>query len=272
MIASAVGFSAMSVLVKVAAEHLPTGEIVLARAIVTLAISYAMVKRAGLAATGTQHGKLILRGVLGFGGLSGYYLALAHLHLADATTLQNVIPLLTAVLAWRMLGEAIGRGTLVALAFGMAGVVLVAHPSLGDPLDPIGVAAALGGALCSAFAYVTVRRLSQTEDPLVIVLYFPLVATPLAVPWAAWDFVVPRAIDWLLLVAIGATTQVGQVFLTRGLAAERAGRASSVNYLQVCFAMVWQLAVFGDVPSWTTLGGAALIVIGTLAVASASRK
>jgi drug/metabolite transporter (DMT)-like permease len=269
MVASAAGFSVMSVLVKVAsARGLPTGEIVLGRSVVTLVLSLAMVRAARVAPSGTQRGRLLLRGVLGFGGLAGYYLALARLPLADATTLQNIVPLLTAVLAWWLLREAVGRATGVALACGLAGVVLVAHPTLGVPLDPLGVAAALGGATCSAIAYVTVRQLSRTEHPLVIVTYFPLVAVPLAIPWAAWDWVAPQPVEWLLLAGIGAATQVGQVFLTLGLAADRAARATTVGYVQICFAMGWQLVVFDAVPSATTLGGAALIVVGTLVVAS----
>ena len=269
MAASALGFSVMSVLVKVASPRLPTGEIVLSRALVTLALSYAMVRRTGLPPWGNRKRGLVLRGVLGFGGLAGYYIAVAALPLADATTMQNTTPLLTALLAWWLLKEQVGRATAIAIAFGLAGVIVIARPG-GDGLDPVGVAAALGGAVCSAIAYVTVRQLSRTEHPLVIVFYFPLVATPLAIPWAAWDFVMPRPLDWLLLVAIGIATQVGQVFLTMGLSLERAGRATSVGYLQICFAMVWQLAVFGDVPSVTTLVGAALIVAGTLVTATAA--
>ena len=75
----------------------------------------------------------------------------------------------------------------------------------------------------------------------------------------------------LLLVAIGVATQVGQVFLTLGLAAERAASATAVNYLQVCFAMVWQATVFADPPAPTSLAGAALIVGGTMIAARASR-
>ena len=126
----------------------------------------------------------------------------------------------------------------------------------GAGLDSIGVAVALAGVVCSSIAYVTVRKLSRTEHPLVIVFYFPLIATPLALPWMIGSFVLPRPIDWLLLMAIGATTQVGQVFLTMGLAIERAGRATTVGYLQVAFAMLWQLAVFGEAPTAWTLGGA----------------
>lgn len=267
MAASALGFSAMSLLVKVASGRLPTGEIVLARAVVTLVVSYAMVARAGLDPWGTNKGGLVLRGLLGFGGLTFYYVALAHLPLADATVIQNTTPLITAVLAWWILREAIGWTTALAIACGIAGVLLIVRPA-GAGLDPIGLAAGLAATTCSSIAYVTVRQLARTEHPLVIVFYFPLIATPLAIPWAAAAWVTPAPIDWLLLVAIGLTTQIGQVFLTMGLAIERAGRATSIGYLQVAFAMAWQWGVFGDAPTAWTIGGAAVIFAGTLAVAT----
>jgi drug/metabolite transporter (DMT)-like permease len=271
MIASAFGFSAMAMLVKLASPRLPTGEIVFARALVTLVLSYAMVKRAGLAPWGHRRGALVFRGLLGFGGLTFYYLAIAHLPLADATVLQNATPLITAVLAWWLLDEQIGWPTAFAIACGIGGVLMIVHPS-GAGLEPAGVGYALAAVCCSSVAYVTVRKLARTEDPIVIVFYFPLVATPLALPWVIHDFVMPQPIDWLLLVAIGATTQVGQVFLTQGLAIERAGRATSVGYTQVAFAMIWQVVVFGELPTGWTLAGAGLILGGTLAVAQVTRR
>ncbi|MBX3160099.1 MAG: DMT family transporter [Deltaproteobacteria bacterium] len=267
MVVSALGFSAMSMLVKVASETLPIGEIVVARGLVTLALSYAMIVRADLDPWGTsRRGKLVLRGLLGFGGLALYYIALARLPLADATVLHHTTPILTTLLAWRLLGERVGWPTAVALGCGIAGVLAIVHPTTGG-IDALGVGAALAGALCSAVAYVTVRQLARTENPLVIVFYFPLVATPLAIPWALADWVTPSPRDVLLLLAIGATTQLGQVYLTKALAIERAGRATSVGYLQVAFAMMWQLAIFGTAPTVATVFGAALIIVGTLTVA-----
>jgi drug/metabolite transporter (DMT)-like permease len=271
MTASAFGFSAMSMLVKVASPRLPTGEIVFARAVVTLVLSYAMVRRAGLSPWGHRPLPLMLRGLLGFGGLTSLYIAIARLPLADATTIHNATPMLTSVLAWWLLDERLAWSTGVAIACGIAGVVLIVRPT-GTGLDPIGVGAVLTAVTCSSFAYVTVRKLAQTEHPLVIVFYFPLVATPLALPWMATAFVMPQPIDWLLLIAIGAATQIGQVFLTRALAIERVGRAASIGYLQVAFAMVWQLVVFGDAPTAWTLGGASLILGGTLLVSQVTAE
>ncbi|TMQ17630.1 MAG: DMT family transporter [Deltaproteobacteria bacterium] len=266
MAASAFGFSAMGVLVKLASPRLPLSEIVFARAIVTVVLSYAMVRRAGLSPWGNQRMSLVLRGVLGFGGLTCYYIALSRLPLADATTLQNVTPVLTAVLAWWLIGEPISGSTAAAIAFGIAGVALIIRPS-GDPLDPVGIGVAMGAVVCSSFAYVTVRKLGRTEHPLVIVFYFPLVATPLTLPWMLSAFVMPRPLDWLLLLGLGIATQIGQVFLTKALMIESASRATTVGYLQVAFAMVWQLLVFGDLPTPWTIAGAGLILGGTLLVA-----
>ena len=265
MAAAALGFSAMSVLVKLVSPRIPTGEIVLARALFTLVASYILVRRANLAPLGTERGKLVLRGLFGSAALAGYYLSLALLPLADATTIHQTVPLITALLAWWLLRERVGWSTAAALACGIVGVLVIVHPS-GAGLDPVGVVIAIGAAVCAAAAYVTVRQLARTEHPLVIVFYFPLVATPLAIPWAAADWVTPSAYDLFLLLGIGLTTQIAQVFLTLGLAAERAGRATAVGYLQIVFAIGWQLAIFGDAPTLATILGAALIIGGTIVV------
>ena len=48
MVLSALSFSVMGVLVKLLGTHLPTQQIVLGRSVITLAISYALLRRAGL--------------------------------------------------------------------------------------------------------------------------------------------------------------------------------------------------------------------------------
>lgn len=271
MLGSAFAFSIMSLLVKVTSEHLPTGEIVLARGVVTMVASYLMVVRAGLPKWGTNRRGLALRGLLGFGGLSFYFLSIAHLPLADATTIHNTTPLVTALLAWWLLGEKVGWPTAFALACGLTGVALVAHPD-GSGLDPLGVGFALASAVCAACAYVTVRQLTRTEHPLVIVWYFPLIATPLVLPWALATWVWPTPTEWLLLLGLGLATQAGQVLMTMALAIERAGRVTSIGYAQVAFAMGWQWLVFAVPPTVWTLSGATLIVLGTTVISLMSQR
>lgn len=277
MAAAALAFSAMSALVKVASATLPTGQIVAARAAVTLLLSAAMVarlrRRAGVSPWGTRRLGLVARGGFGFFALGCYYWSIGRLPLAEATMIQQSAPIWGAILAWLLLAEPVSRSTAIALGLGMVGVALVAQPS-GHGAAPVAVVVAIVGAVASAAALVTVRQLAPDEHPLVIVFYFPLVATPLAALWAAPAWIAPSPGEWLVLLGVGVTTQLAQVCMTYGLAREPAARAMAVGYLQVAFAVAWGLAGFGEAPTPTTWLGAGAIVAGTavMSVASARRR
>ncbi len=270
MAAAALAFSLMSVLVKEASHTLPSAQVVLARAVVTLALSAVMVARlrrtAGVSPWGRRRWALMSRGAFGFAALGCYYWTLRRLPLAEATMIQQSSPIWGAALAYLVLGERVGRGTAVALALGFVGVALVAQPS-GHGGSVVAIAVAIVGALMSAAALVTVRQLAATEHPLVIVFYFPLVALPAALAWAAPQLVWPTAYEWALLVGVGVATQAAQVCMTYGMAREPAARAMAVGYLQVAFAVGWGVTLFGETPAVTTWLGAALIVGGTAAMA-----
>jgi drug/metabolite transporter (DMT)-like permease len=277
MVASALCFSVMTALVKAAGQRLPSQEIVLARAAVALVLSWLLLRRAGVAPWGTRRGLLLLRGTFGFLGLTCVFYAVTHLPIAEATVIQYLHPVFTALLAAPFLGERAGRALVGGVALSLLGVAAVARPDAllagAAGLDPMALAAAVGGAFFSGCAYVTVRKLSATEHPLVIVLYFPLVATPASIPAVLPVFVMPRGLEWLLLLGVGVFTQLGQVAITRGLQHEPAGRATALSYLQVPFAALWGVLFFAEVPDVWTLCGAALILGGTLlAIADARRE
>jgi drug/metabolite transporter (DMT)-like permease len=272
MIGSAFAFSVMSLLVKGAGERLPSQEIVLARALVSLVLSWALLRRAGVEPWGQRRALLLLRGGLGFAGLSCVFFALTRLPLAAATVIQYLHPVFTAVLAAALLGERVGRRLPLSIALGLLGVVLVTRPAVlfgavATPLDPFAVAVAVAGALLTACAYVVVRKLASAEHPLVIVLYFPLVTVPASLPALAGDAIWPRGWEWALLIGVGVFTQIGQVALTRGMQLEPAGRATALSYSQVLFASLWGVLFFGEIPGPWTAAGAALILASTLLTA-----
>ena len=270
MIASAFFFSLMSLQVKLVGERIPSQEIVLARGLVSLALSYAMLRRARVSPWGTHRKLLVLRGVFGFIGLSCFYYAVTAMPLADATVIQYTSPIWTALLAALVLAEPIGLLVLAGALASLVGVALVVRPAaiFGEAaIEPMVAAVALGGAVVSAAAYVVVRALRDKEHPVVIVFYFPLIAVPASLPAVAVNFVMPSGIEWLYLLGIGVTTQIAQVSLTRGLALEPAGKAMAITYLQIAFAALWGVMFFAHVPDVATAAGAALIVAASLAVA-----
>ncbi|PCE67285.1 DMT family transporter [Salinivibrio sp. YCSC6] len=276
MLLSAFGFAVMSACVKYVSLHgIPLFEIVAARALVSLIISYTDVKRKGLSPFGNNKPLLLLRGVLGTAALMCVYYAVTTLPLAEATVLQYMHPVFTAVLGFIVLKERLQGATLVSIVLCLGGLYLMVQPNLNTSFDsalpPFSVAIALLGALGSSVAYVIVRKLSRSEDSSVIILYFPMVALPVSVVLMWSEFVMPSLPLTFLLVLVGVFTQIGQYGLTKAMQTQQAGEASAYAYVQIVFSTLIGIAIFQELPSmWTYLGGG-LIVAGALFNAVGSR-
>lgn len=269
MLLSSLGFALMGASVKAVSQYgIPLMEIVIARALVSLVISYVDVKRKGIAVRG--HNKLLLsaRGVVGAAALICVYYSVTTLPLAEATVLQYLHPVFTALLAFMLLGERVQMSTMICILLSITGLVVMVKPDLffaaEVELPLFSVIAALLGAFGSAVAYVIVRRLSQTEDSSVIILYFPLIALPAALILSGGELVMPDSYALMLLILVGIFTQIGQVGLTKAMQHEAASKATAFSYIQVILSMLLGWFAFSELPSlWTLLGGG-LIVIGAL--------
>ncbi|HAS8421172.1 TPA: DMT family transporter [Vibrio vulnificus] len=269
MILSALGFALMSASVKYVSVHgIPLFEIVAARALVSLIISYLDVKRKGISVWGNNKRWLFARGAVGTLALMCVYYAVTALPLAEATILQYVHPVFTALLAVLFLKERVQPATLACIVLCLLGVFTMVCPSFDasgvGELPMLSVGIALLGAFGSSIAYVIVRKLSRTEDSSVIIFYFPLVALPVSAMLIGDDFVVPDVALILVLILVGIFTQIGQFGLTKAMQTQTAGNASAYSYVQIVFSALLGVVLFNEVPSiWTLLGGS-LIVIGAL--------
>lgn len=268
MVQAAFWFAVMALLVKLAGRSgIPTMQIVLARACVTLSLSSLLLWRARIKPFGNNTRLLLLRGLYGSGGLMCFYAAVNHLPLAEATVIHQISPVLTAVVAAIWIGEKLEARVMLGMALAFTGVIMIAQPAslfaeagaepdIALPFVLVGVA----GALFASLAYVAVRRLGRTDPPLLVVFYFPIVTVPISLPFAIDAWVWPDLTGWLYLLGVGVSTQIAQVALTKGLAREAAGRAISVGYLQVVFATIFGAALFRDIPGIWSFFGMALIV------------
>lgn len=283
MLLSAFGFAAMAVCVKLAfARGIPVLEIVVARSLVSVVLSYLDIRRKRLPVFGTHKGLLIARGAVGAVALMAVYYAITVLPLAEATIIQYLHPMFVAVLALLFLGERFNLGVVACVVLSFAGLILVAEPAwlsalfssqaqtaaagaASAGLDLMGVFIAVLGAFGSAIAYVLVRKLSALEDSSVIILYFPMIAFPLSLILLGSDFVwPPDLLTWVLLLLVGVFTQVGQIGLTKAMQTETAARATGFSYVQVLFAVVFGFFFFDEVPSGAALLGTVLIMAGAM--------
>ncbi len=278
MAASAFFFSLMSLLVKLAGSRLPSNEIVLGRGVVCLVLSYGWLRASAIRPWGNNPRALLLRGLFGTTALLCFYYTLVTLPFAESVVLQHLNPIFAAMLAAVILHERIGGRLAIATALCLAGVLAITRPATlfgaegAAHLPALGIAAGLAGAVSSSLVFVLIRSFGTKEDPLVVVFYFPLVTVPVVLPLALAGWVWPTPLEWLTLLGVGVATQLAQVHMTRGLALEPAGRASSILYLQVALAALWGAVFFDEIPDALTLLGAALIVGGTLTLVLRGRR
>ena len=268
LVLSSLAFSLMTVCVKQLGGRIPVSEIVLVRSVVSIALTGTAMALGGINPLGSHRRLLLLRGICGSIALLCFFEAITSLPLASATVLQYTYPTFTAGAAWLLLGERLRRRIGIAVVMGWIGVVMVIEPEwlcagqVGLAMQP--AMAALGGALFTALAYVCVRRLSTKEHPLVIILYFPLVSIPLTLPMVIKDGVWPFGLDWAWLLGVGVLTQLGQIWITKGLSCLPAARATSLNYVQVLFAASWGWIWFNESITAFTCIGAALVLSASI--------
>jgi drug/metabolite transporter (DMT)-like permease len=265
MALGAFSFSIMSLSVRLVGQTIPTMEVVLARSIVVLLICWFSLRRRRISPWGKRRGFLFTRGFVGSISLAAFYYTLVHLPLADATILQHTSPIWTAFLAVPFLGERVGRREAFIALFSLGGVILMARPSfvfggLESGLPHLPVLIGLFGAIFTAGAYVSVRMLGRTEDPIVVVFWFSMVSAGASLLFLPFGFAMPTWRELSLLLMVGAATYSGQRFLTIGLRQERAARASAIGYLQIVFAALWGLLLLGEIPDLWTVGGAAVVI------------
>ncbi|CAM3685484.1 DMT family transporter [Parendozoicomonas haliclonae] len=270
MALSALGFALMTACVKaVSVYNIPVMEIVAARALVSLVLSYIDVRRKKISIWGTHKSLLIGRGVAGTLAMMAIYYTVTVMPLAEATVIQYLHPVFTAVLALIFLKEKVRSTTILAIVISLTGLGVVVMPTI-DPdivanFSPIALGTALFGAFGSAVAYVIVRCLAQkNEDGSVIIFYFPLVALPMSLILLGDDFVMPDLWPAFLLLMLGVFTQIGQIGLTKAMKCDDAAIATAYSYVQVIFSAALGWVFFDEIPLITTVLGGALIIIGAL--------
>lgn len=269
MFISAFAFALMSALVKEASLlGIPLLQIIFIRAVISVILSLADIRRVRAHPLGHRRWLLLARGVTGFTALTSVFFAIIHLPIAAATMLHYMHPVFTALLAFIFLMERPTPATLICIALSMTGLWFMVAPLwLSDGSTNLAfwpVMAGLGGALGSGIAYTLVRKLVATEHPSVIVLYFPLVCIPGTLLLGATDFIWPDAMGWSVLVGVGCFTQLGQLTLTKAMQLDSASRATSLSYIQIVFAAFLGWLFFAEVPALTTQIGAGLILLGAM--------
>ena len=262
-------FIVMASLIKATAQHVPAGQAVFFRSFFAMPVIVVWLIWRQELATGLKANAPmghVWRGVVGTLAMGLGFAGLGYLPLPEVTAIGYAAPLLTVIFAAMFLGEEVRLFRISAVILGMVGVLIVLAPRLSVSPDQAGTAEALGamlvlgGAVFAALAQVFVRKLVNTEKTAAIVFYFSLTATVLSLVTLPFGWVWPTAQETALLVLSGLLGGLGQILLTSSYREADASLVAPFDYASMLFALGIGYFVFREVPTWTMLGGAALIV------------
>jgi len=255
-------FALMNIGVKFLQGRIPVHEVVFFRALISLVVCYVMIKRAGLHPWGENKPILVARGLAGTAALTMYFYTVQHMPLASAVTIQYLSPIFTIIIAGFMLKEPPRAMQWLFFLVSFAGVLLI--KGFDARVTPVELTIGVLAAFSSGLAYNFVRKLKDSDHPLVVVLYFPMVTVPIIGSYTVFHWVTPDATEWLILVAIGLVVTAAQVYMTKAYQMEKAANVSNFNYVGTVFAIAFGYLLFGETIDLMAYGGIALILFGVL--------
>jgi drug/metabolite transporter (DMT)-like permease len=271
MLVASLLFACMGVCVKFAAATHSAVEITFWRSFISLLLMFALVRLRGVPLKTPHWRWQVTRGAVGFAALFSYFYAITLLPLATAVTLNYTsaifLALYLALAGWRM-----QRGILVALAIGLAGVVLLLRPTLqADQL--FGGLVGLASGVLAGMAYFSVRELGARGEPETrTVFYFALVSSVGAGVWLLFsDWHAVDADSGLLLFGVAAFATLAQLAMTRAYSRGKTMMAAALAYSTVIFSSLFGMLFWGEVlgaSAWAAIG---LIILSGIAATHFSR-
>ena len=215
---------------------------------------------------------LILRSVFGSIGIFGNFYALSHLNISDAAILNKMSPFFSIIGSILFLGEVIRPLQALCLFAAFGGALLVIKPGM----DFIHLAPSLAGfasGIGAGFAYASVRKChSYKVDGTLIIAFFSLFSTLLALPYTVANFSPMTATQTLLLTGAGIAAAGGQFAITKAYFCCPASKISIYEYTNVIFAAILGFIFLGQKPDWMSFLGYGIIISAAVGIFFYNRK
>lgn len=254
-------FAIMNVAVKWV-DHIPAVEVIFFRSIVSLIMSGVALRSQKVNLFGNNKKVLILRGVAGSLGLILFFTTIQRIPLASAVTLMFLSPIFTAVLGIWIVKESVRWLQWVFFIISFGGIMVI--QGFDPRVSPLMALIGIGAAFFSGVAYNMIRKLKNSEHPLVIVFYFPLVTLPFTIIYMFFDWVMPVGIDWLVLILVGVLTQVAQYFMTRAYQTEELSKVANIQFTGILYAIFFGWVLFDESFNFNTYLGMAMVLVGVI--------
>ena len=193
-----------------------------------------------------------------------WYLSWRHMQLADNYALGFTAPLIMTLMAIPMLGEKIRWRRMVSTLLGFSGVLVMLRPN-GDLWTPV-LPLLMAGIVTMALTRIMARQLSLTETP-ECQAFWLMVSHAMAGVLLLGLFppgLVGDPVVWLALAFLGVSSGLAHCVFTHAYGLAPVSALAPYEYTMLIWGGAAGFAVFGEVPSWSTLAGATIVAAAGL--------
>jgi len=260
MILASICFALMAVMVKFLSDF-PLMEIIFFRSVPSVLIIPLILKNKKISFWGNNKPLLLLRGLISFIVIIAYFYTITVMNLTDALSIKQLSPLFIILLASIFLREKVSFKQVAIFILALLGVLLIIKPGFSLNIYPAIIG--LIGAMFTAGAHITVRRLRLFDHPLVIVNYLGYTIGLLSFIVLLWqgNFCVPDVLSLFVLLLMGLVGLGAQLALTKAYQMAPTKLVSFYLYLQIIFGALLGVLFFKEIPDLFSIFGATLIII-----------
>lgn len=262
MVLAAFFFTLMNLAVR-QINHFPVFNLVFFRSLGSMCCGLIFLKAKHISILGNHKKLLILRACLGVAAMSLFFKAIQLMPLSSATTLRYLSPFFAAAFAIFFLKEKMNPIQWLFFLSAFIGVMIL--KGFDTRISLFGLCIVVSSAALSGLVYVTIRQLSKTEHPVVIVNYFMCAGTLLGGLMCCFNWVNPTAFEWLLIAGMGIVGFVAQVCMTKALHLAEANLITPFKYSEVLFTLIAGYFIFGEYQTLISLFAIGLIVASLIA-------
>ncbi|HEX5378662.1 MAG TPA: DMT family transporter [Phenylobacterium sp.] len=268
MLASALGFTVMTTLIKYLGADYPASlQTFYRQAAGFLILVPVILRHRGAAFATTRPGILLFRSAAGTVGMILSFYAFQKMPLADANALSFTRTLWLVPLAAFVVRETIGPLRIAAALAGFAGVLIMVRPGAGGHFA-IGLPALamLASSFLFALTITGMKVMTRDHSPMVLLVWAATLGVVLAIPGAFLSWRWPEPKDLALLGLMGVMGTVTQACYIKGMSIGDAAAMAPVDYIRLVFSTVAGFALFHELPGVWTMAGAAVVVASTLLI------
>ncbi len=254
----------MAVVGREVTREVDTFQVMELRALIGIVLIYPLVyMHGGLRTMKTAYpARHLARNVVHYGAQYSWFIALGLIPLAQVVSIEFTMPIWTAILAVMFLGERMNTKKIVAIVFGILGVLIIVRPEAGR-IDP-GQVWALASSVGFAVSVVMIKALTRT-DSVVRILFWMLVIQAIigAVPaYLVWQPLPTHLWGFVLAVAFCGT--FSHYCMARAMLYADATVVIPMDFIRVPATAIAGWLIYSEGIDAFTVAGATLILLGNL--------